>query len=475
MGYIQGRGRDDVTMFPEALDDYVTPDNPVRVIDAFVDAQDLKRLGFERAEPAATGRPGYSPRCLLKLYLYGYMNRVRGSRALEREAGRNIEVLWLTGMLKPDFKTLADFRGDNGKAIQAVCREFTLFCAREGLIKGELVAIDGSKFKAVNSAARNFSQAKLNAQIEALDARAKQYLEQMERADAGDPGVPSGEDVKRALENLRERKAKAQGRLDQLAATGQSQISLTDADARAMKTGMHERVVGYNVQTAVDAQHKLIVAHEVTNEGNDRNELGGMAVKAKDILKRESLQVVVDTGYSNADEVARCEAQGITVYLNPPTIEGNEQRDLYGKPRFHYDEQADLYRCPAGQSLTYSSTSQHAGRQVRLYRTSACGGCSQRPQCTSAKERGRVITRAINQGALDAAARRARDNPQIMRERKCVAEHPFGTIKRGWGYGFFLMRGMAKVRTELSLTVLVYNMRRAINILGTQRLVGALK
>jgi transposase len=475
MGYIQGRARNDRTMFPEALDDYVTPDNPVRVIDAFVDMQNLKSLGFERAEPAATGRPGYSPACLLKLYLYGYLNRIRGSRPMEREAGRNIEVLWLTGMLKPDFKTLADFRRDNGKGIQGACREFTLFCARQGLIKGELVAIDGSKFKAVNSAARNFSEAKLTAQIEALDARAKRYLEEMEQADAGDCGEPTGEEVRRALEVLRERRASAQGKLDQLAASGQTQVSLTDPEARAMKTGMHERVVGYNVQTAVDAEHKLIVAHEVTNRGNDRNELGDMATKTKDILKREALQVVADTGYSNADEVARCEAQGITVYLTPPSFPGNDQRGLYGKPRFAYDEHTDSYRCPAGQSLTYSSTSQHVGREVKLYRTSACTECSQRAQCTTAKDRGRVITRALNQSALDAAARRVRDNPQVMRERKCIVEHPFGTIKRAWGYGHFLMRGMAKVRTELSLTVLAYNMRRAINLLGTQTLVAALK
>jgi len=475
VGYIQGRGREERTLFPEALDDYVLADNPARVIDLFVDAQNLKELGFERAEAAVRGRPGYDPRCLAKLYIYGYLNRVRGSRMLEREAARNIEVLWLLGMLKPDFKTIADFRKDNREAIQGLCRQFTLFCARQGLIKGELVAIDGSKFKASNSAARHISEGKLKAQIAALEKRTEQYLQDMDQADAVDPGVASSEEVQQALAKLRERKQEMEQRLKDLSESGKTQESLTDKDARSMKSGMHEALIGYNIQTAVDAEHKLIVAHEVTNEGNDRNQLSEMAQQAKEILERESLDVVADTGYANASQVAQCEAQHITVYLNPPRYGDNEQRGLYGKHRFRYDEARDAYRCPAGLWLIYSSTSKHNGSDVRLYRTSACGSCAQRSNCTSAKERGRVITRPVDQAALDRAAQRAKQRPDIMRQRKCVVEHPFGTIKRIWGYGQFLMRGFDNVRTELSLAVLCYNLRRVMSIMGTKQLIAALE
>jgi hypothetical protein len=285
--------------------------------------------------------------------------------------------------------------------------------------------------------------------------------------------VPSREEIERALEALRQGKAKAEERLEQLTESGQSQVSLTDPDARAMKSGMHEAVIGYNVQTAVDAENKLIVAHEVTNEGNDRNQLSGMAKQAKETLERDALNVVADTGYANGNELARCEAEGITAYVTPPRYSDNEQRGLYGKQRFKYDPERDAYQCPAGQWLIHSSTSKHNGNDVRLYRTTACSGCALRAQCTSAKERGRVITRPINQAALDRAARRVKEHPDIMKQRKCLAEHPFGTLKRAWGYGYFLMRGLDKVRAEVSLAVLSYNMKRVMNIMGTKALIEA--
>ena len=474
VGHIEGRSREQTVMFPEALDDYVVADNAVRVIDAWVDGQDLVGLGFARVEPAATGRPGYDPGDLVKLYVYGYMNRVRSSRLLERETHRNVELMWLMRCLRPDFKTIADFRKDNGKAIGGLFRQFVLFCQDQGLVAGELVAIDGSKFVAVNNPGRNFTAEKLKGRIERLERSIGEYLQELNQADAAQPEAPRAEDIARTLEHLRENQANAQARLEQLQATGESQLSLTDGDARAMKTPQHGSVVGYNVQSVVDSRHKLIVEFAVTNEGNDRNQLGAMALRTKGALGLEAFEVVADTGYANADEVARCAQEGITTYLRAPVIPGNEARGLYGKNRFEYDPSSDSYRCPAGQVLNYQSTSQHEGRAVKLYGTLACKDCPMRAACTTSREKGRVITRPINQDHLDAAAARAKAHPEIMRERKCLAEHPFGTLKRAWDQGYFLMRGMAKVSTEISLSVLSYNLKRTISILGVQNLLAAI-
>src|SRR5229473_1052128 len=471
MSHIEGQDRQQSVLFPPTLDEYVEVDNPVRVIDAYVDVQDLGGLGFARVEPKATGRPGYAPGDLLKLYLYGYLNRLRSSRVLEQEAQRNVELMWLLKRLSPDFKTIADFRKDNGGAIRQMCRAFTLFCQEQGLIKGELVAIDGSKFVAVNNPGRNFTEDKLTRRIGVLEQHIGEYLEALERNDVQDPGAPSREDITRALKHLKENHANAKARLTQLQESGESQLSLTDADARSMKAGA-ANIVGYNVQTVVDAGHKLMVTFDVNNACNDRNQLSSMALEAKTALNTRTLTVVADVGYCNAEEVAICMENGITPYVPRPKRGGNEKRGLYGKDRFCY--QRDSYTCPAGEILAYQSTSLHQGRPVKIYGTPACKTCLQRSHCTTSKVKGRIITRSLHEDALDAMAKRVKAAPEMMRARKGIVEHPFGTIKRAWNQGYFLMRGLANVRTEMSLTVLAYNLRRVINILGTQKLLAVL-
>lgn len=471
MSYIQGEHRVQATLFPEVLDDYVGAGSVVRVIDRFVDYQDLRGLGFERWEPAETGRPGYDPRVLLKLYVYGYLNRVRSSRRLEREAQRNIEVLWLLGKLVPDHKTIADFRRTNGEGIRGLCRAFSAFCVEQELMRGEWVAIDGSKFAGVNSAARNVNAQQLARRLERVEQQIAGYLEELEQNDAAEAGVEESapEAVRAALQELEVRKAQLQEQQRQLAASGERQLSLTDADARSMKAGGGV-VVGYNVQIAVDGEHKLIAEFEVTNAGNDRGQLATQAQAAKQVLGVSQLEVVADGGYAHGSEYARCEAAGITAYVPDCGTNNNEKRGRFGKARFVYDAAADRYRCPAGEWLSYVGSRRCGQERERVYRTSACGGCALRAQCTADQHRGREITRAPHADAVERMAARVQTHPDKIKKRKELAEHPFGTIKRGMQQGYFLMKRLPKVTTEMSLTVLCYNLRRVLNILGPEKL-----
>ena len=477
MDYIRGVTRNQVILFPESVEDYITEDNPVRFIDAFVSSLDLAALGFKRAQPAETGRPAYDPSDLLRLYLYGYLNRVRSSRMLERETKLNLEVMWLMGKLTPDFKTVADFRRDNLKAIKQVCREFTLLCRKLKLFGGELVAIDGSKFKAVNNRRRNFNQARLTKAIKAIEEKIDTYLLELDQADAADtdpdePG-PSAAELREKIKTLTERKAKYQVLQNELKTSGAKQVSLTDRDARSMVMHHGSTEVGYNVQTVVDEQHQLIVEHEVTNDPTDHAHLAKMALRAKETLGVAQLAVVADMGYYDGAEVKQCAAAGITAYIPKPITSVNQKRGLFTKQDFSYEEAKDCYRCPAGEELTYRYQSFEQGRQIRYYTTSKCRDCPIKHRCTT-NQRGRRISRWVDEKLLEDMACRVRARPEMMRRRQQLSEPPFGTIKRAMGHGYFLMRGLPKVGAEMSLTVLSYNIKRVINILGVKKMIEAL-
>jgi transposase len=460
-------------LFPEAFDDYVSEDNPVRFIEAFVDSLDLHVLGFSRTQPAQTGRPAYDPADLLKLYIYGYINRIRSSRLLERETHRNLELIWLMRKLAPDFKTIADFRKDNADAIKEVCREFTLLCKRLDLFGGELVAIDGSKFKAQNSKSRNFTDKKLERAIKEIDKKIQSYLDELDEADEQEAEVkrPTASQLKEKIDQLRKRRGEHEKTRRQLAESGQSQISLTDPESRSMKVSQGTDVC-YNVQTVVDSKHKLIVEHEVTSDPTDQAQLSKMAVRAKQTLEVEELEVVADRGYYDGAEVKKCEQAGITAYVAKQQTSANRKHGLFTKDDFRYDSKKDCYVCPAGKELIYRCDSLELGRHIRYYSTNECRRCQIKSQCTRNK-RGRRISRWVDEAILEKMGERVRANPEKMKKRKELAEHPFGTMKRGMASGYFLMRGIKKVAAEMSLTVMGYNIKRVINLLGVRKMIEA--
>ena len=473
MTFIKGTPRSDVLLFPEALDDYVSDDNPVRFIEAFVDNLDLKQLGFSRAAPAHTGRPAYDPADLLKLFIYGYLNRIRSSRLLERECSRNLELIWLMRKLRPDFKTIADFRKDNTEAIKQVCRQFTLLCKRMGLFSGEFVAIDGSKFKAQNSKRRNFTAKKLDLIIKEIDEKVASYLDELNESDEQEKGLsnPTAEQLKDKIEKLKERKQGYEQIQQQLEQSGESQISMTDPDSRSMKVGQGTDIC-YNLQIAVDDRHKLIVEHELTNDPTDHAHLASMALIAKQTLEVEDMEVVADKGYYDGAEVKKCQQAGIKVYVAKQQTSANKKLGLFTKEDFVYDRQKDCYICPAGKELSKGCETVELGRHIRYYSTSECRRCEMKARCTRNK-RVRRISRWVDEAILEDMERRVRAEPEKMKRRKELVEHPFGTMKRGMNQGYLLMRGVKKVAAEMSLTVLSYNIKRVINIVGVRKMIEA--
>ena len=472
MNHRTGLDRSQTLLFPERLEDYVGPENQVRFLDAFVASLDLRALGFAKAQVAATGRPPYDPAALLKLYLYGYLHRIRSSRLLEAECHRNVEVIWLLGKLTPDFKTIADFRKDNLKPLRAVNRQFNVLCRKLELFGGELLAIDGSKFGAVNARDQNFNAAKLEDLIARADARLAEYLQALDSADAAEPAPDALDQAQLAakIAALQEKQDWHKELLAQLDAE-QKQISVTDPDTRKMPTA-HGMMVGYNAQLAVDAKHKLIAAEDVTNEVTDFQQLANVALEAKANLEVKQAEVVADAGYCNAAEVSRCAEQGLTAYVPKADTSANTARGLYGKSRFRYDEAKDVYVCPAGVELTHRFNTYELGRELRYYRASGCKGCALKKQCTRNKAN-RTITREANEGLMEAMAARMRAQPEKFKLRKTLAEHPFGTIKRWFGYTHFLLKGLVKVRTEWSLTTLAYNLKRVLNLVSFEKLMAA--
>jgi transposase len=475
--FVEGTDRSQTTLFPECLEDWINEDNPVRVIEVFVEGLDLAELKFGGVEPEVTGRPSYHPSVLLKLYIYGYLNRVQSSRRLEREAGRNIEVMWLTGRLVPDHKTIADFRKDNGPAIRKVCVRFVALCREIGLLTTASVAIDGSKFKAVNNRDKNFTRAKMERRLAQIEESVARYLSQLDTADLQEPS----EALAAKTAHLTEKLAKLASEMERLKAIEKTmlaspdqQISLTDPDSRSMATsGRGSGVVGYNVQVAVDTEHHLIVTHEVTNIGSDRSQLAKVALQAKDVLGADHLDVVADRGYFNSPEILACERADITVTLPKPMTSGAKSDGRFGKQDFVYLPTEDVYRCPAGEKLTYRYTNEEDGKTLRRYWTTACTHCPLKARCTTGPER--RITRWEHEHVLEAVQQRLDENPRAMRVRRETAEHPFGTLKMRMGATHFLMKRLPKVAAEMALHVLAYNLTRVINILGVQPLLAVMR
>ena len=474
--FIEGVDRSQGTLFPDRLEDWIGDDHAVRVVDVFVDELDLGGLGFGRVQPLSTGRPGYQPAVLLKLYIYGYLNRVQSSRRLEREAGRNVEVMWLTGRLVPDHKTIADFRKDNGPAIRAVCARFVALCRQLGLLADAGVAIDGSKFKAVNSRDRNFTGAKMKRRMAQIEDSVDRYLDQLDSADRQEPSLGRSTKIDRLagkITKLREEMQRLEKLEVRMLGEPDQQISLTDSDARSMATsGRGSGVVGYNVQAAVDTTHHLIVAHQVTNVGNDRSQLSTMAKQTKAVLGTDRLDVVADRGYFNSEEILACHDDGITVTLPKPLTSNSKTKGRFGKQDFVYLTEDDVYRCPAGERLVYHYTNQERGLSLRRYWTTACQACAIKDRCTTAKQR--RITRWEHEDVLDAVQHRLDEHPETMKQRRETVEHPFGTIKSWMGYTHFQMKTLKRVGTEMALHVLAYNLKRVMNIMDIRPLIAAL-
>ena len=474
--FIQGEGRTQSTLLPECLDDYISEENPVRVVEVFVEHLDLGALGFDGVVPAATGRPSYHPAVLLKLYIYGYLNRIQSSRRLECEAQRNVELMWLTERLAPDFKTIADFRRDNGKAIRNVCRQFIVLCRELDLFAESIIAIDGSKFKAVNNRDRNFTTAKLTARMAQIEESINRYLEAMNTADRtqSETAGPKAVRLNDKIAKLKQQIQELQAMEVRLKSEPDGQVSLTDPDARSMATsGRGTGIVGYNVQTAVDSKHHLIVAHEVTNRGHDRTALNKMAEQARHVIGSDSLTVVADRGYYSGEEIRACEQNGITTYIPKPLTSGAKAEGRFGKQDFVYMAEDNEYRCPAGQRAIHRFSRMEGGLNIQVYWSSACPRCLIRSQCTTGDYR--RIRRWEHETVLETMQRRLDRQPEMMGIRRQTVEHPFGTLKHWMGSAHFLTRTLKRVGTEMSLHVLAYNLKRLMRILGPVGVMSAIR
>ena len=474
MTHITGFERSQLLLLPEAIDDYVGPDYPVRFIDAFVDGLGLAKAGFARVAPEKTGRPGYAPGDMLKLYIYGYLNRVRSSRRLEAECHRNIEVIWLLRTLKPDFKTIADFRADNCKAFRAVFRQFVVLCRKLDLFGRELIAVDGTRIKAVNNKDRNFTKGSLAKFIKTVDERLEDYLKRLDESDATEKGTGGSrtKNLAEKIEALKNKRGAYAAHLSALEASGEDQVSLTDPDSRAM--AKHTKVaVGYNIQVAVDAKNKMFVEQAVTNQVVDMGLLTQTAEAAREILEVEKIDVVADKGYFKFEDIEACEKAGMTPYVPRPQRGPAVREGFFRKDEFRYDAEKDACICPAGQTLATRYESKLRDLKKFDYSNrAACLACPLKSRCTKDY---RKVSRLENEAVLDRMAERLKARPEILNTRREVVEHPFGTIKQWMNQGAFLTRGLEKVRAEFSLTALVYNLRRALNIVGIEGLMKAVE
>lgn len=478
MPYIKGINRSQISMFPETIDEYIDMNNPVRVIDAYVNQLDLEKLGFKFSLAPGAGRPPYDPRVLIKLYIYGYINKIRSSRRLEDEASRNIELIWLLNKLKPDFKTIADFRKDNKKAIKSIFRDFSNLCKEWGLYGKELVAVDGSKFRASNSKKNNFSNKKLDRHIKYINEKINQYMKELDEIDKTESidQKPNLEEINKRLKELSNRKEIYEEYKKELKEEGKTEISTTDQDARLMSNGNKTVDVSYNVQTTVDAKHKLIVDFEVTQNPNDLGELDDMAIRAKEFFEVEELTILADKGYYKAEDLKKCVENGITPYVAKQVYSnGTGDRDFYND-RFTYDKGKDTYVCPAGKELHYYRIRKEKGEIIGYdYRNfTVCKDCDFKSNCTKS-QKGRTIFRHRDQDFLDTINIKTEQNMDLYKQRQMIVEHPFGTIKRGWGAYYFLTRGIVSVSAETSLSYFAYNLKRVINILGVKEIIKRLE
>ena len=471
MSYIDGVSRDQTTLFPDSLDDFVAADQPVRVIDAFVDGLDVAALGFAGSTDELMGRPRYRPQDLLKLYVYGYLNQIRSSRRLERECHRNVELMWLLGRLAPDFKTIADFRKDNGVALKRTCRAFVMFCNDVGLI-GEEIAIDGSKFQAAASKDQVVTRAQLAKRRAVIEQRIEAYLSALDDADQRQELGLNPTQVEAALDHLHHERAQLAVDEEAINRAGKSQHCRTEPDARLMRAGRGGMVLGYNVQTSVDTDHKLIVHHAVSQSSSDGGQLYPMARTTQQVLRRNTLTVLADAGYSSGHQLQRCDDHGIDALVPANrAINHQNQGRHYQKAAFTYIEAEDEYRCPAGERLTYATC--RTKDRLHLYTTQACADCAHKPRCTTGKQR--WISRHFNEAAFARNEQRLAADPWAMTRRKASVEAPFGTLKRQMGDGRFLCRGLRSVKAEIALSTLAYNLKRVLNLIGievlTKRLV----
>ena len=477
MAHIPGEDRSQVLLLPDAVEDYVGPDNPVRFIDAFVDSLDLEVSGFGRVWPRETGRPGYDPADLLKLYIYGYLNRVRSSRRLEVETHRNLEAIWLLRQLRPDFKTIADFRRVNRNTFREVFRQFVRLCRELDLYGRELIAVDGTRIKAVNHRGRNFTQAKLKSELQRIDARLERHFERMNEADAEEEGCGTRSDprLQEKIESMRKKKERLEGYRKSLEESGEAQLSLTDPDSRSMRAGTRVGV-GYNVQVAVDTKHHLIAEQQVHGKVTDLGLLAETATAARENLAVNQIDAVADRGYYKIEDIENCEISGVTPYVPKPDRSKARSRGQFPKSAFRYDAETDAYACPAGARLvpvwrTRVSEARCETHVIHYANRAACAGCGLRGQCTTGRYRS--ITRYENEAVMERMADRLAARPEVLDRRRESVEHPFGSIKQWMGQGAFLTRRLDNVRGEFSLTALAYNLRRAINLVGISAMIAA--
>ncbi len=476
MRYVQGHTRNQETLFPSVLDDYVTEDNPVRFLDAYVDMLDLNQLGFTHADPKATGRKPYNPADILKLYIYGYLNKVRSSRLLEKETNKNLEVMWLLRGLRPDFKTIADFRKNNKEALKKVHREFVFYCRELNLFELELIAIDGSKFAAVNHTRKAYSKNKITKLIKEIDQSINEYLDNIEQNDCNENEISRStrKEVKKKIEQLKAQKNILQEYEAKLKESGETQLALTDPDCRVMRTGHNGQDACYNVQSAVDRKYKLIVDFDITNEGDDLHQLDNMTNRVKELFKIGGFKAVADLGYQERGEIKKCYDNNIKCFLPESNRSHNSEKGLYSNKDFKYDAKNDCYICPAKQYLKWSWARNHGGKIEKVYWTAACRQCKQKSKCTKSKDVRRIY-RWEHEEILEEMRQRVKENPEIIAARRNLVEHPFGTIKHAMGHYYFLCKGLEMVKTEMSLSVLAYNMKRVMNIVGVKKLVNIIK
>jgi transposase len=471
--FIEGACRSQATLFPDRLDDYLTDENEIRVIDAFIDKLVLSDLGFKTI-PADTGRPGYHPSTMLKLFVYGYLNRIQSSRRLEREAGRNVELMWLLGRLAPDFKTIADFRKDNGKGIKNTCREFIGLCRQLNMFTDAMVAIDGSKFKAVNSKENNYTPKKLQFHINRVERHIDDYLQQLDDADTEAEKLVDGTPIQEKITWLKKRLSELKTLEVEVNQHPDKQLSTTDPDSRLLKTQGMTRAVCYNVQSAVDTEHHLIVAHEVMNK-QDRGQLCSMGKQAQAALKQDALTVLADKGYYSGRDIKDTQDAGMTPLVPKGDTSGSVKKGIFNLSVFKYDSDRDVYICPARKELTYRFSGEEKGLTMKKYFLDimTCRACSLKSRCTKSKGQ-RRITRWEHQDQIDRMDEVMADMPDSMLIRKQTVEHPFGTIKSWMGSTHFLTKRLPNVSTEMSLHVLAYNLRRMMSILGPDKLIAAI-
>lgn len=473
--FISGKSRDQSTLFPESLEDYVTEENTVRVIDVFIEELDLAALGFTGLQLKSTGRPKYHPATLLKLYLYGYLNRIQSSRRLETECQRNVELMWLLGKLAPDFKTIADFRKDNGLGIQNVCKTFVEVCRRLNMFDGAVVAIDGSKFKASNNKGNNYTPSKVKFHIDRVEKHIARYMALLDEADKEQPNPVKVHASKQRLADFRAQLKELHDIKAQVDAHPDKQISTTDPDSRLMKTQGFTRAVSYNVQSAVDTKHHLIVAHDVTNVP-DRGQLTSMTKLAQTALKQTKIRVLADKGYFSQPDLKAAIDLGADPIMPKTDTSSSEKKGIFPRSQFRYDEDKDIYVCPAGNELQNRMRVLEQGKYLDVYFNHiACRDCAIRSQCTKAKKDPRRVRRWVHEALTEGMLNKLENEPELMLHRKQTVEHPFGTIKLWMGATHLLTRRFKNVRTEISLHVLAYNFRRMLTIMGTNGLNHAIK